>query len=177
MNNTVELEEEYDANDENPYGKYSISAPLGLIWLIKRHADCISYVTHEIFFYFSNNTATPIVSLGNIFNSSTANLGLNLTTLVDVNTSTEISDHDITTSVVPTKIGKVQTLRFSWDFNSYRLIWEYHIMYLDISFFKIMDLSLLMSEAVARQFVNAMFWGQRVLLFLERNHLMYWNLY
>ena len=105
MNNTVELEEEYDANDENPYGKYSISAPLGLIWLI--NAKCISYVTHDIFLYFSNNTAAPIVSLGNIFNSSTANLGLNLTTLVDVNTSTEISDYDITTSVVPTKIGKV----------------------------------------------------------------------
>jgi len=31
MNNTVELEEEYDANDENPYGKYSISAPRVLI--------------------------------------------------------------------------------------------------------------------------------------------------
>ena len=100
MNNTVELEEEYDANDENPYGKYSISAPLGLI------------LTHDIFLYFSNNTAAPIVSLGNIFNFSTATLGLNLTTLVDVNTSTEISDHDITTSVVPTKIGEVQTLRF-----------------------------------------------------------------
>ena len=65
----------------------------------------------EFLIFFKYN-ATPIVSLGITFNSSTATLGLNLTTLVDVNTSTEIGDHDITTSVVPTKIGKVQTLRF-----------------------------------------------------------------
>ena len=143
-------------------------APLVLIWVSNDVKEL--YISPII-------PPTPFASLGNIFNSSTATtLGLNSTGLVDVNTSTEISNYDIATSIVPTKIGKVQTLQFWLDFCMPHLK-KYYIMYVDILYFKIMDLSLLMSEAVARQFVNDMYWGQRVLQFLERNHLMSWNLY
>ena len=100
MNDTVESEEEIDANSGNPYGKYSICARLILIEPIKR------------IIYFSNNTATPNISLGSIFNSSTAILEQNSTDLRDANTSTEGSEFDITTGVVPTKIGIVQTIQF-----------------------------------------------------------------
>ena len=69
-------------------------------------------MSYERIIYFSNNTATPNISLGSIFNSSTAILEQNSTDLTDANTSTERSEFDITTSVVPTKIGKVQTIQF-----------------------------------------------------------------
>ena len=67
---------------------------------------------YERIIYFSNNTATPNISLGSILNSPTAILEQNSTVLMDANTSTESSEFDITTSVVPTKIGKVQPIQF-----------------------------------------------------------------
>ena len=113
MNDTVEPEEEYDTNSGNPYGKYSICTMLILIGKTK--------LNYESIIYLSNNIAAPNVSLGSIFNSSAAILEQNSTDLRDANTSTENSEFDITTSVVPTTIGKVQTIQFSRDLTSNRL--------------------------------------------------------